>query len=78
MAKLTNSEMATPYVLDFSRRGIVPCNCGDVGMFSASLIPQPWMQDASHILSTNCRCGKYYYSFAKEQVFECKRIARQQ
>lgn len=56
----------------WGRRENVPCKCGDVSLFCASLIPQPWMQSADHLPATDCNCGSHYYSWSKSQVYEQK------
>lgn len=61
------------YVMDFSRIEESGCEtCGNVSLFCASLIPQPWMQSKDHLPATDCRCGKRYYSWSKNQSFDCK------
>ncbi len=72
MSEQSCGREVTYYVIDLGRREPVPCKCGNVSFFCASLIPQRWIQDSSHIPATNCNCGQYYYSFAKGQVFECR------
>lgn len=59
-------------ILYWGRRETVPCSCGDVSLFSASLISQPWMQDKSHVPATVCRCGKSYHAWALNKSFVAK------
>jgi len=49
---------------------IPACKCThSLSAFVASLIPQPWMQHASHCPAVRCQCGKQYYSFAAKAAF---------
>lgn len=49
------------------------CNPCEVGIWSASLIPQPWMQSRQHIWSTLChRCGKRYFNWRESVWYDAK------
>lgn len=61
-------------VYNWGRREAVPCACGSVGLFSASLLPAAWMQSPKHLPATDCMCGKWYYSWSKEKAFEQKTV----
>lgn len=59
-------------IMNWGRREPVSCSCGDVSLFCASLIPQPWMQSRDHVLSTLCRCGKCYFNFGDGKEYAAK------
>lgn len=42
----------------------------DAGLFSASLIQQPWCEP-SHLPATRCLCGTFYYSWKVGGWFRC-------
>lgn len=67
-------SMGETYVIDLGRREAVPCECKDVSLFCASLIPQDWMRKASHQPATLCRCGKSYYSWRAKEAFPAKEL----
>lgn len=44
-----------------------------VSSFCASLIPQPWMQNKKHTVSTRCEvCKQNYYCWHLQKWFRCK------
>lgn len=43
-----------------------------VGLFSASLVSQPWMKHRSHIPATLCVCGRVYYSWSQRAWFSAE------
>jgi len=56
------------------KAGHYKCNCRTVVFFNASLIPQPWMRKKSHVPATLCNCGKVYFCYVDNKVYEAKRI----
>lgn len=54
----------------------------EIGLFPASMIPQPWMQKRRHSPATLCICRKKYYCwnlnkwFTVNKFFQAKKEAR--
>lgn len=65
------------YVLDLGRKAAVPCPCGQVSLYCASLIPQDWLRSTKHLPATRCRCGRHYYSWSHRKTFVADTPGRQ-
>jgi hypothetical protein len=69
------TAIGEPYVINWGRHVALSCGC-EISLFCASLIPQPWMRNKSHVPATLCRCGKRYWSWRDKKEFPA-RIAKE-